>query len=1216
MTPGSELQKDLRRYLLGQLDDQTAEAFEKEFLLKDEIFDELLAAEDELIEDYLAETLTVEDRRALENHFLSTPDRLDQLRFGRTFRQYLSREGPVISGEVSSSVDLAPADAQPPIPSKTKSFTWWTSPQAFFASSWRAVAFAAVVLAVGFGAWYLFIHKSAVNEGLLALNSAYREQRPLESRISSFDYAPYVVTRGPGDERIDRNKLSRAELTLLNELETKPSPAVHHALGKVYLAKKDFDKAIDEFNESLKGDPNNAQTYSDLGAAWLEKAKLSLQVSRDGNGLEGLARSLEYLQKALELKPDLLPALFNRAICHEQMGLLAQAEDDWREYLQLDSVSPWAVEARQKLKHLQALQESSSKTKDNLLNAFHDAYRSNQDDKVWELVNISRDDLSGVSIFQQLVDSYLVHATAGQRDEAASDLSALAYVGALSIRKANDYYEADVAASFRSLPVDRLTRVVAACESMKRGYALYAQSHLQQAATVFEEAALAFRESGDEVQQNHAIFWAGYCYLEGLDTERGLAIFTRLAAVCKERNYRWLTMKTLQRTAAAKYNLKEYSLAIDYSNRAAILAEQIGDEIGIFDAQDQLTELYRSVNNYSEAMNSIAKSQTLVSCCPFNPIKLWRHYAIAALALYSAGFNAAAIDTQREAARRSSTTDDVSTISLSYAHLGLMYGKAGNFGEGLRNTAFAYDTASAHADEPSGKEMMAYSVLQSGHLYREQGRCEDALRSYDQAIDLYTNLKFLTQLYQAYKGRLSCYITQANPALASAELKNVLDLVEKNRSTIFEGENRYRFFDVEQNVYDLGISFLYAQLHDIESAFDLAEASRARSLLDLVLRGQSGTAGSSRNDAAKRPVSLPLSRTEIQQTLPPNSQIVAYSVLPDRTLIWVLNRQFLQARTSNISEATLDEKVHTYLTSIASPGSGADSVALGHDLFAVLIAPVTDLLDPSKQLVIVSDKSLNQLPFSALISDNNRYLIQDYPIVYAPSASLFILKSKEAAALNLSQSERVLSVGNPAFDAAMYPTLNYLPTAQTEAHTIAGFYPNSKLVVGSDATKQVVMKSLLHAEVVHLALHAIEDYQTEMHSKLILAKDASAIGDGYSTLEASEIGNLALPSTHLVVLSACETGAGRYYRGEGTFSLARSFLVAGVPVVIASLWPVESEATSDLMIKFHQHRALDHYSSARALQQAQLDLITSADPRVRHPYFWASFVIQGGYSTF
>ena len=87
MTPGSELQKDLRLYLLGRLDDRTAEALEKQFLLQDEIFEELLAAEEDLIEDYLAEALTAEDRGALEKHFLSTPERLDQLRFGRDIRR-------------------------------------------------------------------------------------------------------------------------------------------------------------------------------------------------------------------------------------------------------------------------------------------------------------------------------------------------------------------------------------------------------------------------------------------------------------------------------------------------------------------------------------------------------------------------------------------------------------------------------------------------------------------------------------------------------------------------------------------------------------------------------------------------------------------------------------------------------------------------------------------------------------------------------------------------------------------------------------------------------------------------------------------------------------------------------------------------------------------------------------------------------------------------
>ena len=73
---------------------------------------------------------------------------------------------------------------------------------------------------------------------------------------------------------MNKTDLQRAELTLLDALHNKPTPAVHHALGKVYLAKKQFDDAIKEFDEALKGDPKNAKLYSDLGAAWLEKGKI------------------------------------------------------------------------------------------------------------------------------------------------------------------------------------------------------------------------------------------------------------------------------------------------------------------------------------------------------------------------------------------------------------------------------------------------------------------------------------------------------------------------------------------------------------------------------------------------------------------------------------------------------------------------------------------------------------------------------------------------------------------------------------------------------------------------------------------------------------------------------------------------------------------------------------------------------------------------------
>src|SRR5207248_7411087 len=143
-------------------------------------------------------------------------------------------------------------------------------------------------------------------------------------------------------------------------------------------------------------------------------------------------------------------------------------------------------------------------------------------------------------------------------------------------------------------------------------------------------------------------FWKAYCYLEGLDTEHGLEILKDLAGNCEQRHYRWLMMKTQQKISSAEYNLNEYSKAIDYASGALELARQLGDKIGTFDALDTLTELYRAINNYSKALNAVAANQPLMECCAFNPIKVWRHYAITASAFHSAGLGAAAIDCQKE----------------------------------------------------------------------------------------------------------------------------------------------------------------------------------------------------------------------------------------------------------------------------------------------------------------------------------------------------------------------------------------------------------------------------------------------------------------------------------------------------------------------------------------------------------------------------------------
>src|ERR1043166_6507286 len=107
---------------------------------------------------------------------------------------------------------------------------------------------------------------------------------------------------------------------------------------------------------------------------------------------------------------------------------------------------------------------------------------------------------------------------------------------------------------------------------------------------------------------------------------------------------------------------------------------------------------------------------------------------------------------------------------------------------------------------------------------------------------------------------------------------------------------------------------------------------------------------------------------------------------------------------------------------------------------------------------------------------------------------------------------------------------------------------------------------------------------------------------------------MKLPRTRLVVLSACQTGIERAYRGEGAIGLARPFIAAGVPVVVATLWPVESESKADLMISFHKHRKQGHLSTVAALREAQVEAIRNQQGRSIRNYSWAAFVAIGGHT--
>jgi tetratricopeptide (TPR) repeat protein/CHAT domain-containing protein len=134
-------------------------------------------------------------------------------------------------------------------------------------------------------------------------------------------------------------------------------------------------------------------------------------------------------------------------------------------------------------------------------------------------------------------------------------------------------------------------------------------------------------------------------------------------------------------------------------------------------------------------------------------------------------------------------------------------------------------------------------------------------------------------------------------------------------------------------------------------------------------------------------------------------------------------------------------------------------------------------------------------------------------------------------------------------------------------------------------------------------------------------------------LTASEVTELDLRSTDLVVLSACETGLGAVAGGQGVLGLQRAFQLAGARTVVASLWKVDDEATRKLMERFYQNLWQKKMGKLAALREAQLwtlraghksselgaarslrldepIAVSPGSPRLP-PAYWAAFVLSG-----
>jgi len=1079
----------------------------------------------------------------------------------------------------------------------------------------------AVVLLVA-GGWWFFMYWMPVNKALDAMHLAWRSQRPGETRIVGFQYAQWLQTRGENDDALavtDRQARERAGSLLLTAVYEHPSTRARQALGRFYLADRKFDQAIEQFELVLKSDLKNAQVHSDLGAALLEKGKAALNSNQPEQSLIEAAKALEHFNQALELDDSLLEALFNRALCFQMMKLPLPAQEDWRQYLEKDASSPWAEEAKTYLKLLTEQNQKTSLGREQLYQQFLDASRAKDSDAVWRIVSQNRNPTDG-GIEDRLIEEYLNAVANRDTEKARMTLDTLIGLGELLNQRTGDRFTLNLAAYYKRANDRQRTLSATARNLMKQAQTHVRNSEHGEAIRLLIEARTSFARAGDECEALVADFRLGSAYVLEPNLKLGEPVLNRLSDKAGRSSYQWLTFQALCASANIKLGRNDFSLAVSDSHRALLLAERLGDATAIVRVLGQLTDEYRNLNHGDNSLSHLYRGLQLVQTSPVDELQRWIIYTAGGITLNSMRLHVAALQYQKEELRIAEALQIPLLLSRAQTHLGQTYGQLGNYDGAISILKSAWEIGGKLETEKNGKGVLAHAALQLGHFYRLTNNHPTAIEWYERSLRLYDQLGFPHYQYATRKGELLSRFAMADNEATARTLPEVLRLFDQYRGKISLESQRNNFFDQEQNVYDVAIDFEYSRRQNAARAFEYSDACRARSLLDVLHTDQPTVKQEYGIDLELLPAAVPLRLADIQLEIPNQVQLLQYAVLNDKVLIWLVTKSSLQTQAVEISNQELSAKIQRFRTLISKPDLNlvGELRLAGSDLYRLLIEPVETSLSPEKVVCVIPDKSLQYLSFPALVSPEGSFLLEKFTVMYAASSSLFIASTKSGKTRNSLAQERLLAIGNPEFDAELYFQLGRLPGAAREATKIAAFYLAPRVLVGLEANEKVARKEFSSAEIIHLATHYLIDEQSFMTSRLLLAADKSAAAGSESdgVLQNFEIYRLKWPLAKLVVLSACQTGIEQSFNGEGAFGAARPFVASGVPLVIASLWPVESNMTADLMIEFHRQRRLLKEPSASALRQAQLSLLRGSQEQSRHPYFWASFSALGGYTEF
>jgi CHAT domain-containing protein len=372
--------------------------------------------------------------------------------------------------------------------------------------------------------------------------------------------------------------------------------------------------------------------------------------------------------------------------------------------------------------------------------------------------------------------------------------------------------------------------------------------------------------------------------------------------------------------------------------------------------------------------------------------------------------------------------------------------------------------------------------------------------------------------------------------------------------------------------------------------------------------------------------------SDLEPLLEPHTAILYPIVLPDRLELLLNLPHNLVQITVPIKEARLRDQIAAFLLPLhqhphpeersrtndssmlnpasctpATPGAIAPELTdyaqtflqPAQILYRWLIEPLTTYLADIDTLVIVPEGILYTIPFAAL-HDGQQFLIQKYALATVPSLCLnqSLLTQPRSANILLGG----LSKSVQGFSA--------LPCAEYELTTIQALFNHTpQPLLNEKFTLTALQRSLNQTtySTVHIASHG--QFSANLDNTFILTYDGKLTLDKLERL--LSLTTVQGKPVDLLTLSACETAVGNERSALGLAGVA---LRAGVKSAVASLWQVDDEATPVVIIEFYRQLQNPNLSKAKALQQAQIKLLTDDNyVHYQHPYYWSAFLLIGNW---